>query len=84
MRITNQDRRFIMSFAWSSKRAEPSRSFADCLKGAWGYFKRSAAHTAKLLARAARSGGLLRLRPINPTYSRKLTAEARIQARIGF
>ena len=83
-KITDADRKFVMSFAWSSKREEPARSFADCLRGACAYLRRSLAHAVKFMAKARRSNGVVSLRPIAPTYARRLTADARQQARIGF
>lgn len=32
-----------MAFAWSSFRADPRRTFADCLAGAWAWTKGAAA-----------------------------------------
>lgn len=61
MTTTNETRRSVMLIAWSSKRAEPDRSLAACLRGAWAWMKRQAATAAKFMARAARNGGLLRL-----------------------
>jgi hypothetical protein len=39
MTITNENRRSVMSTAWSFRREEPTRDFADCLRGAWRWFK---------------------------------------------
>ncbi len=45
----NKTRRAVMRMAWSFKRAEPARSFADALRGAWAYEKRAAKSTAKFM-----------------------------------
>jgi hypothetical protein len=47
MSATNNTRRSVMLMAWVSKRAEPTRSFADCLRGAWRFEKRAANSAAK-------------------------------------
>ena len=52
MTAVNETRRSVMLMAWAAKRAEPVRTFASCLKGAWAYEKRAAAKARKLLARA--------------------------------
>jgi hypothetical protein len=55
MTITNQTRREIMLTAWGFRRDDPSRPFADCLRGAWR-FVRAIAKEAKALVRRARGG----------------------------
>ena len=44
--------RQIMLTAWDFRRAEPDRSFADCLRAAWAWTKRMAEAAAKLMRRA--------------------------------
>lgn len=44
--------RSIMTLAWSFRRAEPTRAFADCLRGAWAYCRRLAEAAGNLMARA--------------------------------
>ncbi len=63
MTAANKTRRFIMLMAWSTKRAEPSRTFADCLRGAWAYEKRAAKSAAKFIATARRNGGWVHFSP---------------------
>ncbi len=53
MNSANATRRNVMLMAWDFRRAEPSRPFADCLRGAWALSKKLAISVAKLLARAA-------------------------------
>ncbi len=60
---TNKTRRAVMLRAWSSKRAEPNRSFSSCLKNAWAYEKRAAKVAAKFVAAARRGGGWVHLSP---------------------
>ncbi len=57
MTTTTETRRSVMNIAWSAKRAEPARAFADCLRGAWKWVKASAKHAAKFMAKARRNGG---------------------------
>ncbi len=57
MKITNTERRSVMNVAWSSRRAEPTRSFADCLRGAWKFVKRMLASAERLMAKAHQNGG---------------------------
>lgn len=55
--------RDLMAFAWSSFRADPSRSFANCLAGAWHWFKNAAARAASHAAFMRRhNGGAVALR----------------------
>lgn len=61
MTTTNQTRRNVMLTAWSFRRAEPSRPFADCLRGAWRFTKEMAAEVGRFLARAKKGGGQVRL-----------------------
>ena len=49
--------RSVMLVAWSLKRAEPGRTFADCLRAAWAWTKRMASSTAAFLANTRRNGG---------------------------
>lgn len=63
MTTANDTRRSIMNIAWSAKRTEPARAFADCLRGAWAWVKKSALAAAKMMARARRAGGRLDLSP---------------------
>lgn len=74
MTAANEARRFIMLAAWSAKRAELGRPFADCLRAAWAYHKRAETKARKLLACARpRNGGvMLQLSPTlisSPTYA---------------
>ena len=62
MTQADETRRAVMLMAWAAKRAEPSRSFSACLKGAWRYEKRAAKASAKRLA-SLRRGGMLQLSP---------------------
>ena len=57
MPITNEVRREIMLQAWAFQRAEPSRAFGDCLRGAWKLVRGLASAAKKLLRLARRSGG---------------------------
>jgi hypothetical protein len=63
MTAANKIRRNVMLMAWGSKRAEPTRSFADCLRGAWAYEKRAAKSAAKFIAKARRGGGWVHFSP---------------------
>ena len=63
MTAANKTRRFVMVMAWASKRAEPTRSFADCLRGSWAYEKRATKGAAKFMAKARRNGGWAHLSP---------------------
>ena len=92
---TNETRRDVMLFAWSAKRAEPVRTFADCLRGAWAMIKGLAKAAAKVRARARRNGGWVHFSPRlarSPTsnsfqgvrYGRTLDREAGIMiSRLG-
>jgi len=51
----------LMLMAWSFRRAEPVRSFADCLRAAWRMAKQSAQEAARILAAAKAGGGQVRL-----------------------
>jgi len=44
--------RNVMNVAWSFRRAEPGRAFADCLRGAWAWTKRMAATARDFMATA--------------------------------
>ena len=46
-----------MLTAWGFSRAEPTRSFGDCLRGAWCWTKRMAATAKAFMAKARRNGG---------------------------
>ncbi len=63
MTPTNQTRRDVMSLAWEFRRSEPTRRFADCLRGAWAWTKKMAACAARFMAAADRVGGKARLAP---------------------
>jgi hypothetical protein len=63
MTAANETRRSVMNTAWSFKRSEPARAFAECLRGAWKIIKRLARSAASLMARARRNGGRLNLSP---------------------
>ena len=52
-----------MLTAWGFRRAEPTRHFADCLRGAWRMIKRLDNAADKLIARAQKAGGVVRLSP---------------------
>ena len=54
MTAANKTRRSVMLTAWGSKRAEPARTFADCLRGAWAFTKRIAKTAAKFAAKAGK------------------------------
>ena len=53
--------RSIMLMAWSFRRADPARSFASCLRGAWKWSKGMAKEAARFMARARKGGGMVRL-----------------------
>lgn len=63
----NETRRNVMQMAWSFFREArangESRSFADCLRGAWAFSKRLAQTAGQFMARARRAGGRVRLSP---------------------
>ncbi len=63
MKTVTDTRRSVMNIAWSAMRTEPARAFADCLRGAWKWVKKSALAAAKFMARARRTGGQLNLSP---------------------
>ena len=63
MTAANKTRRSIMLMAWGSKRSDPSRTFGDCLRGAWAYEKRAATSAARFMARARRNGGWVHFSP---------------------
>ena len=63
MTPANQTRRTVMLTAWSFRRAEPTRAFADCLRGAWKWIKRLDKATDKFLANARKAGGVVRFSP---------------------
>ena len=74
MTAANETRRSVMLMALAAKRAEPARTFASCLCGAWAYEKRANAKARKLFARAKQVNGgrTLQLSPtliINPTWA---------------
>jgi hypothetical protein len=56
----NETRRNVMLMAWSFKRSEPGRTFADCLRGAWRFSKRMAETAAAFMRRARAAGGQVR------------------------
>ncbi len=60
MNQANQTRRTVMLMAWASRRAEPTRTFADCLRGAWRWVKGMAADAARIMKRARKAGGVIR------------------------
>jgi hypothetical protein len=39
VRTIAQTRRAVMNLAWATKRAEPGRSLADCLRAAWALIR---------------------------------------------
>ena len=55
MTTTNETRRNVMLIAWSFRRAEAGRSFADCLRGAWAWIKNMTKAAPKLARRLRRS-----------------------------
>lgn len=57
MTTTNQTRREIMQTAWGLFRADPARTFADALAGAWRWVRASAARMAANGAWLARVAG---------------------------
>ena len=57
MTTTNQTRHDVMATAWGLFRADPARSFADALAGAWAWIKGRAARVAANAAWLARVGG---------------------------
>ena len=90
----NKTRRSVMNMAWASKRAEPSRPFADCLRGAWAFTKRMAKTAGAFMATACRGGwthlsaSLIRSPSTNrfagQTYGRTLDQDAgRTISRVG-
>ncbi|ODT87801.1 hypothetical protein [Phenylobacterium sp. SCN 70-31] len=54
---TNETRREVMATAWGLFRADPARTFADALTGAWRWVKGAAARAAQNAAWAARMAG---------------------------
>jgi hypothetical protein len=58
MSAANKTRQSVMSLAWSFKREEMGRAFADCLRGAWKMIKGLTKAVAKLFNGASRSAGL--------------------------
>jgi hypothetical protein len=94
MTSANKTRQSVMLMAWASKRAEPTRSFANCLRGAWAYEKRAAKSAAKFIAKARRGGwvhfspSLIRSQSTNhfagQTYARTRDRQAgRMISRVG-
>ncbi len=64
--ITNYNRKCVMIAAWDAKRANPARTFGDCLRTAWVAVKADIAKRAKAHARmikALRRGGSVSLSP---------------------
>ena len=57
MTTTNETRREVMTAAWGLVRADPARSFADALTGAWRWVRNSAARVAEAAAWMARNAG---------------------------
>ena len=51
-----------MRIAWSFRREEPARAFADCLRGAWALLRKLGVVARKLTAKV-RPGQVLRLSP---------------------
>ncbi len=62
MTEANATRRSIMLMAWSFRREEPARAFADCLRGAWKLTKRLGGFARKLAAKA-KGANVLQLSP---------------------
>lgn len=54
---TNETRREIMALAWGLFRADPARTFADALAGAWRWIKGHAARVAANAVWLARAAG---------------------------
>lgn len=54
---TNETRREIMATAWALFRADPARTFANALTGAWRWIKGRAARAADNAAWARRNAG---------------------------
>ena len=64
--ITNYSRKCVMVWAWDVKRANPARSFGDCLRAAWvavkaDFAKRATAHARMI--KALRRGGSVAFSP---------------------
>lgn len=76
--------RSIMATAWSFRRSEPGRAFADCLRGAWKLAKGMAKAAAKLVARAAKSGGSIRFNDLTQSPVRRALAGQRYAGRRAF
>jgi hypothetical protein len=56
--------RRIMLQAWHAYRAEPSRGFADALRGAWAFNKRLDAYYASGRSHFAGATGHVHLKPV--------------------
>ena len=52
-----ETRRHVMLMAWGMFRADPARTFADCLRGAWKLNKAPVSHFAKRIQAARANGG---------------------------
>ena len=85
MTTANQIRREVMLMAWSLKRAEPTRSFASCLRGAWKMSKQAAKDAARIIGMMRRGMTTLRVSPMTRRQDRRHigNAEARYQAAYG-
>ena len=57
MTTTTQTRRDVMATAWGLFRADPARTFANALAGAWAWIKGRAARVAANAAWLARAAG---------------------------
>jgi hypothetical protein len=89
-------RRQVMLTAWSFRRSEPSRSFADCLCGAWKMIKRLAEDMSGFARRMRGCTGHAQLSPslIRSPIQRSLTGmryagscdyrAARLTGRLGY
>ena len=85
MTIDTETRRLIMLNAWDAKRAEPSRSFADCLRGAWKCFKRGAAYAKKAFKTLRETGSQhFQMGSLVRRDRKMFTREAYARARMGF
>ena len=60
--LTTSTRRSVMLTAWGFRRSEPTRPFADCLRGAWAFIKKMDGYARKL-ATKARGAKVLQLSP---------------------
>ena len=85
MTTANEIRREVMLMAWGLKRAELTRSFADCLRAAWKMSKQAAKDAARIVSMMHRGMKTLRLSPLSRRQDRRHigNAEARYQAAYG-